>query len=92
MLPQATAPKADAPKRDFQVPVNLSIRRDEINELLGDNIRFKQIAAASEKPLESDVETLSLADLRKFLALNLVEINDPVDPCVSSPPPVRTMP
>ena len=77
VMPEVGLPKADAPKRDFQVPVNLSIRRDEINELLGDNIRFKQIGASSEKPLENDVETLSLADLRKFLALNLVEINDP---------------
>ena len=80
VLPETPAPKADAPKRDFQVPVNLSIRRDEINELLGDNIRFKQIATAAEKPLESDVETLSLADLRKFLAFNQVEINDPGNP------------
>ncbi|MEY3895542.1 MAG: hypothetical protein RLZZ214_1061, partial [Verrucomicrobiota bacterium] len=76
-MPEVGEPKADAPKKDFQVPVNLSIRRDEINELLGDKIRFEQIATASEKPLANDVETLSLAELRKFLALKLVDINDP---------------
>ncbi len=77
--PEITAPKSDSQKRDFRVLVNFALQRNEINELLGDNIRFQQVAAASEKPLENDVETLSLAELRKSLALKSVEINDPVN-------------
>jgi cell division protease FtsH len=77
--PEILTPKTEAQKKDFRVLVNFALQRNEINELLGDNIRFQQVAAASEKPLENDVETLSLAELRKSLALKSVEINDPVN-------------
>jgi cell division protease FtsH len=77
--PEILTPKTEAQKKDFRVLVNFALQRNEINELLGDNIRFQQVAAASEKPLENDVETLSLAVLRKSLALKSVEINDPVN-------------
>lgn len=79
--PELPAAQADAQKKNFQVPLNLSIRRDEINDLLGDNIRFEQVSAASEKPLASDTaDTFSLAELRKLMALNLVDINDVGNP------------
>ena len=79
--PELPAAQADAQKKNFQVPLNLSIRRDEINDLLGDNIRFEQVSAASEKPLASDTaEILLLAELRKLMALNLVDINDAGNP------------
>ncbi|MES2920912.1 MAG: ATP-dependent zinc metalloprotease FtsH [Verrucomicrobiota bacterium] len=74
--PELPLPKTDAPNKDFQVPVNLTLQREEINELLGTNIRFQQINNASEKPLENDVETLSFAQLRKFLALKWIDIDD----------------
>jgi cell division protease FtsH len=77
--PEILAPKSDSQKKDFRVLVNFALQRNEINELLGDNIRFQQVAAASEQPLENDVETLSLAELRKSLALKSVEISDPVN-------------
>ena len=70
-------PKADVPKKDFRVLVNFTLQREEINDLLGNNIRFQQVATASERPSENDVETLSLAELRKSLALKLVDLNDP---------------
>jgi cell division protease FtsH len=79
--PELPAAQADAQKKNFQVPLNLSIRRDEINDLLGDNIRFEQVSAASEKPLASDTaDILLLAELRKLMALNLVDINDAGNP------------
>ncbi len=77
--PEILAPKSDSQKKDFRVLVNFALQRNEINELLGDNIRFQQVAAASEQPLENDVESLSLAELRKSLALKSVEISDPVN-------------
>ena len=77
--PEILEPKSGSQNKDFRVLVNFALQRNEINELLGDNIRFQQVAAASEKPLENDVETLSLAELRKSLALKSVEINDPVN-------------
>jgi cell division protease FtsH len=76
--PEIPAPKADTPRRDFQVPVNLAIGRDEINELLGDKIRFEQTTAANGKPLENDnVDTFNLAELRRFLALQQIDIMEP---------------
>ncbi len=81
ITPEFATPKADAPRKDFQLPINLAaIGRDEISELLGDNIRFKQIGSPADNPLESDVETINLAELRKSLASELVEISDPVNP------------
>jgi cell division protease FtsH len=73
VTPALPEPKDDAPKKDFQVPVNLTLQREEINSLLGNDIRFEQIASASDKPQAGDVETISLADLRKSIASNWVE-------------------
>ncbi|MEO5912936.1 MAG: ATP-dependent zinc metalloprotease FtsH [Luteolibacter sp.] len=77
ITPEPVAPKTDTPKKDFRVLVNFALQGKEINELLGTNIRFQQVNGSTEKPLENDaIDTLSLADLRKALALNLVEIDD----------------
>ncbi len=78
--PAAPDLKPDSPKEDFQVPVNLTLQREEINELLGDNIQFKQIATVAEKPVENSVKTLSFSELRKSLASNWVEIADAGNP------------
>jgi cell division protease FtsH len=79
ITPEVEAPKADAAKKDFRVLVNFALQRDEINELLGNNIRFQQVASPSDLPIENDVETLSFAELRKSLALKLVDLNDPAN-------------
>jgi cell division protease FtsH len=76
ITPELVTPK-DAPTKDFRVLVNFALQREEINELLGDNIRMQSVEGAVEKPLENDnMDTLSLAELRKSLALKLVDIND----------------
>lgn len=80
VIPAYQAPKADQPTRDFRVPVNFTLQREEINELLGSDIRFQQVEDSGEKPLVDDVETLSLADLRKSLAMKAVQINDVGNP------------
>jgi cell division protease FtsH len=77
LTPEIPTPKADAPKKDFRVLVNFALQREEITDLLGNNIRFQQVASDSALPLENDVETLNLAELRKSLALKLVDLNDP---------------
>ncbi len=77
IIPETTDTKAETQKKDFRVPVNFALQRDEIKELLGNNLRIQQINAAAEKPLEGDLETLSLPEFRKALALKSVDINDP---------------
>jgi cell division protease FtsH len=73
-------PQANAPKQDFQVPVNLSVQQYEINDLLGKNIRFEPANSGTEKPIPGAVETLSLADLRKSLASKWIDLNDSGNP------------
>jgi cell division protease FtsH len=80
VIPDYQAPKTEAATRDFRVPVNFTLQREEINELLGSDIRFQQVETANERPLLDDVETLSLADLRKALAMKAVQINDVGNP------------
>ncbi|MES2659340.1 MAG: ATP-dependent zinc metalloprotease FtsH [Verrucomicrobiota bacterium] len=79
ITPEPVAPD-DAPKKDFRVLVNFALQGEEINELLGNKIQFKPVSNASEQPLENDVETISLADLRKDMALKLVEIDNKDNP------------
>ncbi|MEX1048307.1 MAG: ATP-dependent zinc metalloprotease FtsH [Akkermansiaceae bacterium] len=80
VIPAYQAPTTDQPTRDFRVPVNFTLQREEINELLGSDIRFQQVEDASERPLINDVETLSLAEFRKSLAMKSVVINDVGNP------------
>ena len=80
VTPELQAPKADAPKKDFRVPVNFALQRDEITGLLGNDIRIQPVASASEQALENVVETLPLPELRKSLALKLVDLNDAGNP------------
>jgi cell division protease FtsH len=78
ITPEISEPKADTPTKDFRVPVNFALQRDEINDLLGDDIRFQQVDARVEKSPEAETaETISLAELRKSMALKLVDIHDP---------------
>jgi cell division protease FtsH len=77
ITPALPEPKADAPNEDFRVLVNFSLQKDEINEILGTDIQFQQVENLSEKPVEDSVRTLSLAELRKSMALGEVQVNDP---------------
>lgn len=80
ITPEQPAPKADAPKEDFRVLVNFALQGEEINEIIGSKIRFQQVNNAEEKPIENDVKTLALVDLRKSIALGEVVITDPENP------------
>ena len=80
--PELETPK-DAQKKisDFRVLVNLSLQGDKIREILGENIRMQQIASPTEAPIEGDnVETLSLAEFRKALALSEIKTGDTESP------------
>lgn len=79
--PRMVAPQdAQKVRKDFRVPVNLALQGETIREILGDQVKMQQIAAVKDTPMEGDVETLSLADLRKALALEQVQITDAVNP------------
>ena len=75
VLPKGESEQKSAPS-DFRVPVNIELNKEEILELLGDEIRTEQISDAAEAPIAGDVETLTLAQFRKSLALNEVERKD----------------
>ena len=63
-------------KTDIRVPVDLTFQGDEIRELLGDDVRLEQIPDEAEAPLDGDVQTLSLAEFRKALALDEIKKGD----------------
>ncbi len=77
ITPPVTGPKADAANEDFRVLVNFSLQKDEINQILGNDIQFQQVENLAQQPVEDSVKTISLADLRKSMALGDVEVNDP---------------
>ncbi len=78
--PEFVGPTDETPKKDFQVPVNLTLQGEEINDLLGSDIRFEQMATATEKPREGDVDTISFGELRKALALKWINKNEAGNP------------
>jgi cell division protease FtsH len=79
--PPLVEPKDAQRKRsDFRVLVNLDLQGEMIRDLLGEDVRMQQTASATEAPLEGDVETLSLAELRKSLALGEIKATDPENP------------
>lgn len=65
---------------DFQVPVNIELRGEEVRELLGEDIRTVEIEDPSNLPLESDVKPMTLGELRKALALDEVNAKDEGNP------------
>jgi len=80
ITPELPTPNTSAPKKNFSVRVNFALQRDEINDLLGSQIRVQQADASSPLPLEGEPETLLLADLRKLVALKMVDLEDPTNP------------
>lgn len=70
-------PKLEVPKgqneeksrSDFRVSVNLDIDGEKVQALLGESVPIVEMGAGQESPMEGTVETLTLADLRKALAM-----------------------
>jgi cell division protease FtsH len=78
MKPELVDPKNPERKRtDFRVHVNLEINGAEIKELLGEKTPIQQVV---EMPIEGDVETLTLANLRKAFAFGEIKEADAVNP------------
>ncbi|MGJ8633425.1 MAG: ATP-dependent zinc metalloprotease FtsH [Luteolibacter sp.] len=67
-------------KKDFRVPVDLDFMKDEIKDLLGDDVQIDQVSGVGEAPLKGDVETLTLADFKKALAYDEVQTADVENP------------
>jgi cell division protease FtsH len=83
MEPELEKPKAGTEsirETDFQVPVNIELRRDDVRELLGEDIRTVEIEDPSNLPLEAEVKPMTLGELRKALALGEVNAKDEVNP------------
>ncbi len=80
LIPSKVTPKGESEKKsepsDFRVPVNIELNKEEILELLGDEIRTEQISDPAEAPIAGDVQTLTLADFRKALAFDEIERKD----------------
>jgi cell division protease FtsH len=81
------APKPERPStpittsRDFRVPVSLDYHQKAIEDILGDQVTVKTVASPAELTLESDnIETLSLAELRKANALEEIKLKDSSNP------------
>jgi cell division protease FtsH len=66
--------------RDFQVRVNMTLHREELRELLGDDIRVQQSDPAGAKTPAVDAETLSLAQFRRSLALGEIKADHASNP------------
>ncbi|MGJ8644520.1 MAG: ATP-dependent zinc metalloprotease FtsH [Luteolibacter sp.] len=67
-------------KSDFQVPVNIDLRGEEVRELLGEDIRTVEIEDPSNLPLEAEVQPITLGELRKALALGEVKETNEENP------------
>jgi cell division protease FtsH len=81
--PELKVPKDQQPqtvRSDFRVPVNLDMAGKEINALLGDAVPIVEMNAGQESPIEGAVETLTLAGLRKALAMGEVVKTDIENP------------
>ena len=70
----------DIKRTDIRVPVNLNLQGEEIRELLGENIRMEDISDAASDVSAEDAETLSLAQLRKALAMDEIKAGDLLNP------------
>jgi len=79
--PPLVKPKEPETKRgDFQVRVNLDLQGDQIRDMLGDEVRMQQIDPATGSPMEGDMETLTLAELRRSHSLGEINAKDSVNP------------
>ncbi len=72
--PALVTPEGETQKKGFQIPVNLKAQGGELKSLLGDNIRFQQLPTLADRPASEELATISLADLRKDLALKRVDL------------------
>jgi cell division protease FtsH len=68
-------------RSDFRVLVDLDLQGTMIRDVLGDDVQMKSVVdTTADTPLEGDVKTLSLPELRKALALGQIQTSDPVNP------------
>ena len=78
----AKSNSGDHQTKSFRVEVNLDLHSQEIRDMLGENVRMQEVAASADTPREADVnmDTISLADFRKSLALGQIKADDAVNP------------
>ena len=79
MSPELQKPKD--PHREqtkFRVPVNLDLQGEQIRSLLGNDIRMEKDDDAPESAAKGDAKSLTIADLRKYVALGQIKTSDTV--------------
>jgi cell division protease FtsH len=76
--PELVVPKNPERKTtEFRVRVNMELQGEEIKDLLGEKTPIQQVPAF---PTDGNVETLTLADLRRSLAFDEIKRDDSVSP------------
>ncbi len=60
----------------FRIPVNLDLQGQAIRNLLGDDVQIENYTESAERGLMAPVETLTLGELRKYIALEQVDPSD----------------
>ncbi|MBK1881728.1 ATP-dependent zinc metalloprotease FtsH [Luteolibacter pohnpeiensis] len=77
MVPEGGKLKTEP--KDFKVRFNLSLQQDAVRDILGDNFTTRQVTEA-ELPVESDLEQLTLAEFRKYVAAGEVDTTNADNP------------
>jgi len=81
--PRLEVPKgqqAQTSRSDFRVPVNLEMSGAELQEILGESVPVVELVGDLEAPKEGTVDSLTLADLRKVMAMGEVDRKDLENP------------
>ena len=78
--PLAKPENPETKTSDFQVRVNLDLQAAQIRDLLGDEIRMTPVSEADRARLEASAEVISLAELRRALALKQVSMESADNP------------
>jgi cell division protease FtsH len=72
--PMVRPEKPETEESEFRVPVNLNLQADELRDLLGDGLRVE--SGGEEIMTRENVDTISLGDLRKAMAMKEVQKGD----------------
>ena len=78
--PLAKPENPETKTSDFQARVNLDLQAAQIRDLLGDEIHMTPISEADRAKLEASSEVISLAELRRALALKQVSAENADNP------------
>ena len=80
MTPKLIKPKNPVIESgEFRVPVNLQLQREEVKDILGEDLKMRPCGPEMSQMSEG-AEVLTLAQLRRSVALDQIVLNDPQRP------------